>query len=77
LLPLFDRDFLEVALLQRSNLNMTLGMDLADILRRDGYVLHMRAGNQNLVVLFVVFLLMHVASRTTQRNQRENNGVDG
>ncbi len=55
---------------------MALRADLADILLGEDDVLGLGAGEHDLVVLLVGLLLVHLASREGEGNQRQDDGQD-
>ena len=50
---------------------MALRVDLADVLLGEGDVLRLRAGDHDLMRLVVLLLLVHVASRQGDGDQRK------
>ena len=72
-LALLDSDLLEIPVLQGTDLDVALRVDLADILLGEDDILCLRAGDHDLMVPLGLFLLL-LASREGEENQRQDDG---
>ena len=79
--PLLNRDRLEVTIFQGADIDMPLRMDLADIRLGQHDILHRRAGDDDLMALFMMLLrpllLMLLARGQATHRQRQHAGQDG
>jgi hypothetical protein len=74
-LAFLDDDVLEIPVLQGTDIDVTARVDLADVLLGDGDVRGRGAGDYDLMMLLIrPLLLVHVAGRQGEGNQRQTDG---